>query len=221
MPSTAGISPLNWLEARRSSCKLERLPNSASISPLNQLPERFRVSKLERLPNSVGSPPLNWLSSRTKPVTRPLSSVVTPYHSPSGSSLSHFVLSVQFAPPVALKSATKVGRSWDCPSIEVDAQNGIPRLERSFTLANCRPLGIHPLNLLPCRFITSRLDRLTNSGGISPLNWLSERYSLLRLDRVPSSAGISPLNRLPDRASDSRLDRLPNSVGISPFNRLS
>ena len=46
--------------------------------------------------------PFNRLFSRSSSVTRPFTSVVTPYQVPIGSSLSQLSLFSQFAPSVAL-----------------------------------------------------------------------------------------------------------------------
>ena len=83
-------------------CRLARLPNSGGISPLNSFPPRDSRRRLARLPNSGGISPLNWLMSSSSSVTRPLSSVVTPYHSLIGTSLSQLLFLSQFWPPVAL-----------------------------------------------------------------------------------------------------------------------
>ena len=65
----------------------------------------------ERLPSEDGIVPVNWLLSRLSSITRPLASVVTPYHSTIGALLSQFLLSVQLAPPVVLYNATSAARS--------------------------------------------------------------------------------------------------------------
>ena len=102
LPSSAGISPLKTLSLRVRIVKLERLPSSAGISPLKAFSLRNSHSRLERLPNHAGISPLKALTARFRCVTRPLSLVWTPYHSPMGASLSQLALPSQFSPSVAL-----------------------------------------------------------------------------------------------------------------------
>ena len=71
-------------------------------------------------------------------MTRPLPSVVTPYHSPSGASLSQFSLFLQFGPPVALYKAVKASTS---PVWIVATHTG-----RSTPRSRSRS-DTHPLNL--------------------------------------------------------------------------
>ena len=66
---------------------------------------------MERLPSSAGTGPLNRLSPRSSSITRPSSSVATPYHSPIGRSLSQSPLSIQFGPSVVWYREIKTGRS--------------------------------------------------------------------------------------------------------------
>ena len=101
LPNSAGISPLSPFPKSFRSARLERLPNSGGISPLSPFPYRFSTARLARLPSSAGISPVNPLDCSHSSVTRPSSSVVTPCHSPIGSSLSQFVLSSQPSPPVA------------------------------------------------------------------------------------------------------------------------
>ena len=56
-------------------------------------------------PNSAGRVPTRLLVRRSSLVTRPLLSVVTPYHMPMGSELSQLAFVVQFTPPALLYSA--------------------------------------------------------------------------------------------------------------------
>ena len=111
MPNSGGISPFSWFSERSSIRRLVRLPNSGGISPFSWFSERSSHSSLARLPNSGGISPLSWFSSRSSRVTWPLSSVVTPNHSPIGTSLSQLLWQFQFGPPVALWRATRASRS--------------------------------------------------------------------------------------------------------------
>ena len=54
------------------------------------------------LPNSGGIGPVRLFLGRSRSVTRPWASMVTPCHSSSGLSLNQFVLRLQFSPSVAL-----------------------------------------------------------------------------------------------------------------------
>ena len=97
-----GTHPLSWFSSRLRYCRLARLPKSGGISPLNWFSPRDNRRRLASFPNSGGISPLNWLMSSSSSVTRPLSSVVTPYHSLIGTSLSQLLFPSQFGPPVAL-----------------------------------------------------------------------------------------------------------------------
>ena len=90
--------------------RLERLPSSGGISPLKSTPwkppERPSISRAPRPISSRGISPFNSCPDPDPPIcnqiTRPLSSVLTPDHSPNGASLSQFPLSSQFGPSRAL-----------------------------------------------------------------------------------------------------------------------
>ena len=114
-PRSAGISPLNWFSHKLSSTKLVSLSNSSGIAPLSWFLPSHKRCRLVRLPSSVGNSPIKLLSARPSVVTFPLSSVLTPRHRPMGASVSQPELFVQFAPPVALYSATSTARS--CSSL--------------------------------------------------------------------------------------------------------
>ena len=71
---------------------------------------RYAVVRLLRFPNAEGIDPVKLFRSRASVVTRP-ALVVTPYQFASGLLLNQFVLFSQFAPSVALYSATSAALS--------------------------------------------------------------------------------------------------------------
>ena len=77
--------------------RLDRFPSSAGIGPVKSLFWRFNHVRLDRFPSSAGIGPVKLLCWRDSTVTRPLSSVLTPCHSPSGAPVFHFVLCVHKA----------------------------------------------------------------------------------------------------------------------------
>ena len=66
LPSSAGISPVNWLPERYNTWRRESLPSSAGISPVSWLPERYNTWRRESLPNSEGISPVNWFKPSCK-----------------------------------------------------------------------------------------------------------------------------------------------------------
>ena len=58
-PSAAGIGPVNSLDQRFSSTKLERSPSQAGIGPVNSLLLRTSDSRLVRSPSAAGIGPVN------------------------------------------------------------------------------------------------------------------------------------------------------------------
>ena len=101
LPSRDGIGPLNAFRSRFSRSRFASLPNAAGIGPLNRFELRFSPRRFTRLPNAAGIGPVNALPGpRSSDVTRPSTSVVTPYHSPSGADVFQLVPFVQLGPPV-------------------------------------------------------------------------------------------------------------------------
>ena len=92
LPSSGGIGPFNWLLPRLRYVSAVRLPNSIGIIPLNWLLPRLRYVSAVRLPNSGGILPFSWFQPSLSSMTRPLSSVVTPFQVPSGASESQLSL---------------------------------------------------------------------------------------------------------------------------------
>ena len=112
LPSAGGIGPERLLSPRLRVSRLMRRRISSGMVPERLFPRSRRYVSSSRLPNSGGMgperpcgthPPASGshrLASSTR-VTRPPAFTVTPYQSPSGASLSQFVLSTQFGPSVA------------------------------------------------------------------------------------------------------------------------
>ena len=179
--------PDNWLKPSPSTCRLVRLPNSDGILPDNWLKPSHRYCRLVRSLNSDGSVPDNRFSPSSKWVTRPFSSVVTPYHSFSGLSLSQLVLSVQLSPSVASYSATNTARSGLAA-----AQLTTPYLSRmpSNHVWKAASVGAH--NCVSRISSHLRLVRLTNDWGSAPDNWLKPSPSTSNLVRLPNHPGSAP-----------------------------
>ena len=59
LPSSGGISPVNWFHERSSSVRLERLPSQSGIFPVNWFHESSNTIRLERLPRSGGIFPVS------------------------------------------------------------------------------------------------------------------------------------------------------------------
>ena len=68
LPSSGGISPVNWFLGRLKLSRLPRFPNSEGIAPVSLLLERSKSVRLERLPNSEGIVPVSSLLERSKTV---------------------------------------------------------------------------------------------------------------------------------------------------------
>ena len=86
-------------------------------------PPRSSRSRFVRSPRASGTAPVRPFPASSSRVTRPAASVVTPYHSPSGASVSQFAPFVQFAPSVAAWNASSAARS----------RSGAP---------HCRPMNV-------------------------------------------------------------------------------
>ena len=189
---------------------LDKLPNSGGISPLNLLPGHSPRNVHERLSD------FDKRLLRSSSMTRPSSSVVTPYQCPMCMLLSQFALLPQFGPSVALYRATRAALS----RLAGVRQTGSLSRDTPSAFKLGSPAGMQPVNWLSARYSLVRLDRLPNSAGISPANWFSLSKSAVRLARFPNSDGISPLSWLLTRYSLVRLGRLPNSGGIAPLKSL-
>ena len=92
---------------------MDSAPISAGIAPLSSFPDMPRVCRLDSAPISAGIPPARLFSPSSSSITRESTSTTTPFHSPIGLSISQFSLFVQFAPPVALNSATRAALSGE------------------------------------------------------------------------------------------------------------
>ena len=102
LPNSDGMEPVSSLSLSGSTCKLFNLLNSGGTVLVNRLPRNERSVSSTRLPISGGMWPERLFSSRSSLVARPSSSVVTPYHSFKGASVSQLVLFRQLSPPPAL-----------------------------------------------------------------------------------------------------------------------
>ena len=106
-----GTHPVNLVSLMSRYSRFSSFANSGGISPVNPFSWRASCTRLARLPSSGGISPLIWFGPKDRVVTRPLSSVPTPFHSPIGKSVSHLSLLFQFGPSVALYRAIRVSRS--------------------------------------------------------------------------------------------------------------
>ena len=98
VPSFEGSSPLNPLTLRASSLSRVRFPTSGGMEPETQFRPRSRVTSWSSWPIDECSDPRKLFPGSDKLTTRALSSVSTPAHSESGSSVSQLVASVQPSP---------------------------------------------------------------------------------------------------------------------------
>ena len=182
----------------------------------NSLRRRSSRSRSLRPPSSDGSAPSSPLSYRNSAVGLPDSSVVTPYHDETGSSVSQLVLIFQFGPPVASYRATRASRTHLYSRVTNSPMVGMLRLMAPIHATKTGSSGAHS----PVRYhrkVSS--GRLTNASGIGPVNpSLSLTFSPSRLARFPSSGGTTPLSSLPESDRPSRLARSPSSGGISPLS---
>ena len=117
-----GTHPVNLVSLMSMYSRFSSFANSGGISPVNPFSWRASCARLARLPISGGISPLIWFGPKDRVVTRPLSSVPTPFYSPIGKSVSHLSLLFQFGPSVALYRAISVSRSV---SGEVCASGGL------------------------------------------------------------------------------------------------
>ena len=111
LPSSAGTSPVRPFSLRSSRSKLAKVPSSAGTSPVRPFSLRSSRFRLAKVPSSAGTSPVRPLLPRLSSWTRPLASVETPCHPPSGASVSQLSFLVQFEPPVASYRATSTARS--------------------------------------------------------------------------------------------------------------
>ena len=101
-PGEPGPHWQNWRPPKLELSISNRPDKPLGTHPVNWLKLRSSTSRLTRLPNSGGISPLNCFLKRNSPVTRPLSSVVTPDHSPTSTSVSQLLLLFQLGPAAAL-----------------------------------------------------------------------------------------------------------------------
>ena len=159
LPSSGGISPLNWLAARGQPfqvgevAQLRRYLPAQLVPALAEVPARLvpvEVSRvrLARLPSSGGIPPLNWF--------------------PEDQS-SRLAAQLRRYPPLRL--ARLVG--------EVANSGGISPLNwfsaevQQFQVGEVAQLRRYlPAQLVRGELQPFQVARLPNHGGISPLNWL-------------------------------------------------
>ena len=99
---------------------------------------------------------------------RPLLSVVIPYQSPTGLSLSQLALFFQFGPPMELYKAIIAALSEAAVPVGVGVavapgvaapQSGRLSSARSFSAISRNPSGMHPVNWLGAKARYIRLDR--------------------------------------------------------------
>ena len=72
--------------------------------------------------------PVSLLRDRSRPVALPWASVVTPYHSPTGASLSQLSALFQSDPPVASKKVTSTSRVRSPDGIPSDGSGDAPQV---------------------------------------------------------------------------------------------
>ena len=77
-----GTHPVNLVSLMSMYSRFSSFANSGGISPVNPFSWRASCARLARLPSSGGMSPLIWFGPKDRVVTRPLSSVPTPFHSP-------------------------------------------------------------------------------------------------------------------------------------------
>ena len=166
--------------------------------------------------------PRNWFSLKSKLTTRPSPLVWTPNHSPSGLSLSQWVLFVQLSPFVASYSATSTARSGfiGSGSPESSWQFSPPRLSSILSSQAWKAASVGAHNCVSSSHRVSKLVKLTNDAGSAPDNWLEERYSSVRFCSCPIAWGIGPLNWLWLKPSLCRFCSSPIAWGIDPLNWL-
>ena len=147
-------------------------------------------ARFERSVSPPGIVPLNALLASDSPVTFPSLSIVTPYQLLTGSLLSQFVLSVQFAPSVAVynASSTPLSLSHDATPVE----------SKSFVATLYRAPGIQPLRLFPLSFKVSRFSRSASSAGTVPFNPLFAKDNPVTL---PSLSVVTPYHEPADPLS--------------------
>ena len=111
-PSSGGNSPTSALTLRISSRSRVRSPASAGIEPVIQFRLRSSVVSWSSWPMDEWSGPRRLLSRRDRLTTLPLSSVSTPAHPESGSSVIQLAPSFQPSPRALSKKAPRTSRSF-------------------------------------------------------------------------------------------------------------
>ena len=113
--------------SRFSTSRLFRRPSSGGMAPVRALWWRSSTRRAVRCPSSVGMVPVSSLWPRSSLVTRPRSSVVTPYHSPTGASVPQWSDLTQLDPRVPSKSAISTSAAEVTFSLRV-AASGAPAI---------------------------------------------------------------------------------------------
>ena len=185
-------------EPRSCVVTLYRAPG---IQPLRLFPLRCNVARPESPVSPLGIVPLSALLANDNPVTLPSLSIETPYQLLTGSLLSQFVLSFQFAPSVALYNPSSSALSL--------SHEGTPAESRSFVATLKRAPGIQPLRLFPLNCNVARLSRPANSLGIAPTNALPASDSAVT---SPSELVVTPYHEL----RGSSLSQFVLSVQLVP-----
>ena len=185
---------------------------------------------------NVGSAALGGVGEK-----EPAGGVAWPSSSEPQQATEPSLLTPQECPSAALTETNElaVGR----PS---KPQSGSSSSPRSFSSATSRkPTGTHPVNWLPERYSSLKLERLLSAAGIGPVNSLPQRSRISgwrgRPDRPgsarqmvapPPEVQVFQVGEVAQRGRDRpcqlgcprgprRLERSPNSAGIGPVNWLT